>query len=249
MKSIMMKMKKVQVEMGVMLFVLGMMIPMVAHAQTVYVTRTGTKYHAKVCGRGNYSTTSLEDAISRGLEPCKKCFPNGAPSSTSKEKTSTKKKEKKPELNCSSKVMILKQTAKLKVKNYKGSIKWQTSNKKVVSVKKGTILARSKGKATVTAICGQYKKKCKVKVETPCLNYSNITMEVGEEYSGLCLSGCSHEAEWYCNNYDVLSVDEESIVALQPGSAIVTVKVHGKKFKCAVHVVPEDTTEDSYNYY
>lgn len=40
----------------------------------VFITPTGKKYHARACGKGNYSATSLSDAQSRGLEPCKKCY-------------------------------------------------------------------------------------------------------------------------------------------------------------------------------
>ena len=40
----------------------------------VYVTPTGSKYHRRACGRGNYSATTLKNAKSRGLEPCKKCY-------------------------------------------------------------------------------------------------------------------------------------------------------------------------------
>lgn len=40
----------------------------------VFITPTGKKYHRQACGKGNYSATTLEDAKSRGLEPCKKCY-------------------------------------------------------------------------------------------------------------------------------------------------------------------------------
>lgn len=40
----------------------------------VYITPTGTKYHSRACGKGNYSATTLENAKSKGLTPCKKCY-------------------------------------------------------------------------------------------------------------------------------------------------------------------------------
>lgn len=40
----------------------------------VYVTKTGSKYHAKKCGNGTFTETTLEEAEKRGLEPCSKCF-------------------------------------------------------------------------------------------------------------------------------------------------------------------------------
>lgn len=40
----------------------------------VYITKTGSKYHKGACGRGNFFATTLQDALNRGLEPCKKCY-------------------------------------------------------------------------------------------------------------------------------------------------------------------------------
>lgn len=41
---------------------------------TIYVTRTGKKYHYNNhCNGGTYYESTLEQALARGLEPCKKC--------------------------------------------------------------------------------------------------------------------------------------------------------------------------------
>lgn len=62
----------------------------IAYAETkVYVTATGSKYHTKKCGRGNYTLVALSDAKKMGLEPCSKC---GA---ASVKDTSTKVSSKK----------------------------------------------------------------------------------------------------------------------------------------------------------
>ncbi|ENZ5662733.1 hypothetical protein ACGWY0_001972 [Enterococcus hirae] len=42
--------------------------------ETVLITPTGKKYHNHVCGNGNYSPASLQEALNRGLTPCEKCF-------------------------------------------------------------------------------------------------------------------------------------------------------------------------------
>ena len=40
----------------------------------VYVTRTGSKYHYdNNCGNGTYYESTMEEALSRNLEPCEKC--------------------------------------------------------------------------------------------------------------------------------------------------------------------------------
>ena len=41
---------------------------------TVYVTRTGSKYHTHKCGNGTYYASTLSAAIARGLTACAKCF-------------------------------------------------------------------------------------------------------------------------------------------------------------------------------
>lgn len=41
---------------------------------TVLITPTGEKYHRRKCGNGDYSPTTLAQAQSLGLTPCKKCF-------------------------------------------------------------------------------------------------------------------------------------------------------------------------------
>ena len=42
---------------------------------TVYITPTGKKYHySSNCGNGTYIPVSLDEAISKSYEPCKKCF-------------------------------------------------------------------------------------------------------------------------------------------------------------------------------
>lgn len=42
--------------------------------QSVYITRTGSKYHySNFCNGGTYIKTSLEDALKLKLEPCNKC--------------------------------------------------------------------------------------------------------------------------------------------------------------------------------
>lgn len=41
---------------------------------TVLVTSTGSKYHARKCGNGTYTETTLEAALANNLTPCSKCY-------------------------------------------------------------------------------------------------------------------------------------------------------------------------------
>ena len=62
--------------------------------------------------------------------------------------------------------LLLGKTAKLKVKNYKGTVKWSSNKKKVAAVsKKGVVTAKKKGTAVITAKAGKKKLKCKVTVK------------------------------------------------------------------------------------
>ena len=56
-------------------------------------------------------------------------------------------------------------TFRLKVKNYKGKVRWKSSAKKIASVsKKGIVKAKKNGKAKIFAYTSVKKLKCNVKV-------------------------------------------------------------------------------------
>ncbi len=43
--------------------------------KVVYITKSGKKYHSKnSCGRGKFTAIGLNEALSKGYSPCKKCF-------------------------------------------------------------------------------------------------------------------------------------------------------------------------------
>ncbi|MBE5907068.1 MAG: Ig-like domain-containing protein [Lachnospiraceae bacterium] len=57
-------------------------------------------------------------------------------------------------------------TAKLKVSNFKKTVKWSSSNKNVADVyADGTVEGVGEGKCTITAKCGKKKLTCKVTVK------------------------------------------------------------------------------------
>ena len=78
---------------------------------------------------------------------------------------STVSKAAKVKLSKSKAILKAGESIKLKVKNYKGKVKWSSSKKKVASVsKKGVVTAKKKGKAVITAKAGAKKLTCKVTV-------------------------------------------------------------------------------------
>lgn len=212
----------------------------------VYVTKSGSKYHKKKCGRGNFYQDTLSAAKSRGLDPCKKCFPGGAPKQTSNSNKSSdsSKSKKTAKLNKSSLVLIVGQSKKLNLKNASGNVKWSSSDNGVASVNsKGKVKAKKKGKTVITAASGSISKKCKVKVENPKLNNNSIEIRVGSTYY-LKLKGCSHDVDWYSEDEDIAYVDEDgSVYGNDVGTTTVNASVHGKDYVCTVTVVGEEELE------
>lgn len=73
---------------------------------------------------------------------------------------------KKPKLNKKKVTLKLGQKTTLKVKNYKGKVKWSSSKKKIATVtKKGVVTAKKKGTAKITAKAGKKKLVCSIKVK------------------------------------------------------------------------------------
>ena len=216
-----------------------------ANAETmVYVTRTGSKYHTHKCGNGTYYQTTLSAALARGLTPCKKCFGSSsgyATSGSSTKKTTEKKQTAKPKVSAlkistTNVVLVKGQEKKLKIKGGAGTTHWSSSNTAVAKVSgSGTVAAKAKGNAVITVTRGSQKKTCKVKVETPELNQSELKLQVSDEAT-LKLKGCSHEVEWYSSDDSVCSVEDGELMAWESGKVTIKAKAHGVVFKCKVVV-------------
>lgn len=206
---------------------------------TVYVTRTGSKYHTHKCGNGTYYAASRSSARARGLTPCKKCFPGGDSDSSSSTSTSSQRTQipvKNMRLNKSKLELVKGQTADLKVSDAPGSVSWSSGDSSVVAVSSsGKLTAKGSGKAIITASCGNQKKQCQVTVESPALNRSTLTMEL-EELSDLKLSGCKHTVKWASSDTDIVKVNNGKLSAQGVGKAVVKAKVHGKSYSCKVTV-------------
>jgi len=48
--------------------------PQQNYGQVVLITPTGSKYHNHKCGNGTYIESTMDQALSLGLEPCSKCY-------------------------------------------------------------------------------------------------------------------------------------------------------------------------------
>lgn len=208
---------------------------------TVYVTRTGSKYHTHKCGNGTYYASSRSSALARGLTPCKKCFPNGdSVSSVSAGSSYKKVAVKTMKLNKSALEMVKGQTGALKVSDAPESIKWSSGDSSIVSVSSGgKLTAKAKGKTTITVTSGNQKKQCIVKVEEPKLSKTAITMDL-KEVTSLNLLGCNHSVKWYSSDSDIVKVKDGTLTAKDVGKAVVRAKIHGKTYSCKVTVEKPD---------
>ena len=216
---------------------------------TVYITRTGSKYHTHKCGNGTYFTASRSSAISMGLTPCQKCFPYGDSSSSSSSDSfnhtnntsnSTQPAVKKMKINKSSLELVKGQTATLKVSHAPGSVKWSSSDSSIVAVSSsGKLRAKAKGKVAITVTSGNQQLQCKVMVEEPKLNKTELTMNL-KETANLKLSGCKHSVKWSSGDSDIVKVSNGKLTAKEVGKTVVKAKVHGKTYSCKVTVKKPD---------
>ena len=215
---------------------------------TVLITPTGSKYHTHQCGNGTYYPVSLSEALARGLTPCSKCYGGGSGyagggsgnaggGSPDMGGTPPPAETVRPmEISQTSLLLVKGQSKKLKIKNAAGKVKWTSSKKSVASVSSsGQVKARKKGKTVITANVGGEKKTCKVTVEFPKLNMTNISVNLWESRT-LKLSGCKHSVKWRSSDSDIVKVKKGKITARETGRATVTAKVHGKSYKCKVEV-------------
>lgn len=205
---------------------------------TVYVTPTGSKYHSHKCGNGRFYASTLSAAQARGLEPCKKCYGSNPPSASSASNDTPKKANIR--LNKKSVTLLDGQSVKLKVKGTSAAVTWKSTNKKVASVDtKGKVKGKTKGKAKIIAKVNGRQYICKVKVETPVLSETAITLREGE-HAYLEVKGCSHDVEWDTDDYEIVDVDEGDIYAYEEGETKVYATVHGKTYTCVVTVLPDN---------
>lgn len=211
--------------------------------RTVYITRTGSKYHTHKCGNGTYFPAALSEAKSYGLTPCKKCFPNGEPSnrssSSSKSNSSRTSHHVVKEhivINKTQKTLLKGEYFQLKVSGTSKSVAWSSNNKNVAKVtSKGKVTAVGKGRTTITAKAGGTKKTCKIIVESPVLSKKSVVLEPNQSKT-IKLQGCSFHVRWKSSDSSIVCVNNGKLTAKSVGTARVTAMVHNKKYSCKVSV-------------
>lgn len=110
-----------------------------------------------------------------------------------------------PALNITKGTMRWDATYQMRLKNYTGTVKWQSSNANVVSVNsKGLLKARRVGTANIYAIAGNKKYTCAitvrpVRIAIPVTNTRRYAQEIAS------INRRSHAAKVYCigSTFDV----------------------------------------------
>lgn len=149
---------------------------------------------------------------------------------------------------------------KLKVTGTKKKVKWSTDKKKVATVNNnGLVKAKSKGTARITAKTGKKKLICRVTVETPKLNKTQLTLNVGGT-GKLKLSGTKGKVKWASTDPSVATVTKKGVVrGVRAGNCRIYAQVSGGSFLCVVTVgnsgsqypnpivTPTPTPQDQFN--
>lgn len=151
----------------------------------------------------------------------------------------------KPKISKKKATIIKGKSIRLKVKNRNGKkVRWSSTKRKVATVKKGKVVAKKKGKATIIAKVGKKKLRCRVTVKNPTtrLNKTRITLTLGQTYKLTAKSnGKSKKVRWKSNNSNVASVYKGTVTAKRGGTARITATMNGVSKACTVTVRPYRT--------
>lgn len=153
-------------------------------------------------------------------------------------------------LNKTSLTLAKNKTATVKAtvvpKGQTATLKWTTSNAKVVTVKNGKLTAKKVGTATITAKTSNGKKAtCKVTVKPQPtgikLSKTSLTLNVGKSSTLKATvsptNAISKSVKWTSSNTAVASVKNGKVTAKKAGTATITAKTtNGKTAKCKVTV-------------
>ena len=126
----------------------------------------------------------------------------------------------------------------------KTDLVWNSSNKDVVTVTDGSLLAVGPGSAAITITCGNATDICQVIVVVPAIGISidNPTLElvIGDKETLVAKvdpEGSTDAVAWETSNSDVATVDKGIVTAKGVGNATLTAKAGAYKATCAITVL------------
>lgn len=143
-----------------------------------------------------------------------------------------------PSISYTTLTLIKGDSQTLKVTGTKQKITWSTSNKKIATVSsKGKIKAVKNGNVKITAKVGGKTYTCKVRVETPSISKTSLSLTLGE--SGyIYITGTNQNILWSSRNESVATVESGKINTKSVGSTTIVAKVGSKTYECKVTVNP-----------
>ena len=142
-----------------------------------------------------------------------------------------------PKLNRTKVTLLKGEKTTLKVTGTRQKVAWRSSKKSVATVNsKGQVVAKNKGSATIYAKVSKKTYKYVVKVETPKLSRTSLTL-TEKNSSAIKLTGTTVKVKYSSSNPKVARVDSKGkITAVKKGTAVITAKANTKKFNCKVTV-------------
>lgn len=120
-----------------------------------------------VNGKAKWSSSKKSVAtVSNGKVKAKKKGTAVITANVNGQKCTCKVTVEDPKINFKTAELYEDETLQLKVTGTKQTVKWKSSNKKIVAISSnGKVKAKSSGKATITARIGTVKLTCKITVE------------------------------------------------------------------------------------
>lgn len=128
------------------------------------------------------------------------------------------------------------QKAVLKITGTASAVTWKTSNKKIVTVKKGQVTSVGVGTAKVSAKVGGKTYICSVTVKKPVINVKNKNLKV-KQYVQLKVN-TSKKIKWISSNSRIAYVSQNGkVTARKAGKIVITGKIDSKYVvKCIITV-------------
>ena len=147
--------------------------------------------------------------------------------------------------------------ATLTIKNVgKSTVKWSTSNKKIIALKKGkkkvTITGKKSGKCYVIAQVGKKKYKCKVTVASkrPFISKTKTSVKIGTTVTIRMKNAGNLPVKWSISNKRIATIKANktkvTIKGKKTGTCIVAAKVGKRTYKCKVTVKAAVKSEEPY---
>lgn len=124
------------------------------------------------------------------------------------------------------------------------SVKWESSDKNIVSVENGFVRALGAGTATITARAGNKSAQCQVTVSVPLefivLSRTKLSMYIGQQtslpYDIYPSDATGFSIVWVSSDAAIVKVNNGQLTACSEGTAVITVKSGTISATCTVQV-------------